>query len=332
MRRPRHIISSVAFAAVVSMSALSTTSPAAAQMPNLPPGVSVADLVSAPVSVPAGQTTTVDIGVPVSVNHSANGWTVVSAGTSVSVTAPANSGATVAVPVSAAGQSATITLVAEGSVAAPIQEPEVDAEAEPVQPSTGGPARESTEKSAETPGAPGVPGEASNVVPRPERQSAASMNQDDAERIDLESSIEGNVLTASLGLRQALSLFNQFRDVSQDGLQLRYLDSEGQIIQGVTREIDELARTLTLTYPEGETPDNPFIMEVIRDGTTTVALVTLTDPSAPRTSSPEQVEGEPEFESAETADSLAIGGVLLGIIALVIVVAAIAFWIKRRRR
>lgn len=328
MRRPRHVISSVALAAVVSMSALSTTIPAMAQMPGLPPGVSVADLVSAPISVPAGQTTTVDLGVPVSVNHSANGWTVVSSGTSVSVTAPADGGATTSVPVSAAGQSATITLVSEGGAAA--SEPEVASEAEPVEPSAGGPAGAEAETPVDAPGE--ASSEVPGVAPRTERQSAATMNQDDAERINLEATIEGNVLSASLGLREALSLFNQFRDLSQDGLKLRYLDSEGQIIQGVTREIDELARTLTLTYPEGETPDNPFIMEVIRDDTTTVALVTLTDPSSPRTSSPDQADVEPEFESAEEADSLAIGGVILGIIALVALVAAVAFWMKRRRR
>ncbi|WIM72488.1 hypothetical protein QP028_16215 [Corynebacterium suedekumii] len=55
-----------------------------------------------------------------------------------------------------------------------------------------------------------------------------------------------------------MSLFNQFRNIDQEGLKLRYLDVNGQIIEGVQRDIDEVARKLTLTYPEGQTPDNPL--------------------------------------------------------------------------
>lgn len=49
-------------------------------------------------------------------------------------------------------------------------------------------------------------------------------------------------MVSTLGLRQAVSLFNQFRNVSRDGLKLRYLDVNGQIIQGVERDVDEISR------------------------------------------------------------------------------------------
>lgn len=123
---------------------------------------------------------------------------MVSSGTSVSVTAPAEGGSTAAVPVSAAGHSATLTLVSEGAAPAP--------------------------------------------APTPERSAATPVNRADAERIDLEATITGNQMVSTLGLRQAVSLFNQFQNVSRDGLKLRYLDVNGQIIQGVERDVDKISR------------------------------------------------------------------------------------------
>ncbi|MDO5511573.1 hypothetical protein [Corynebacterium sp.] len=298
--------------AALTVSALLTggAPTALAQLPQLPPGVSVQDIVGAPISVPAGETTTVDLGVPVSVNYVADGWTVVSSGTSVSVTAPPEGGATAAVPVSAAGHSATLTLVSEGS-AAPVEQP--------------APAEETAPEEQ----APSQPAPAAGTTP--ERQTAAPVDRAAAERIDVEARIEGNQLIGTMGLRQALSLFNQFRNVSRDGLKLRYLDINGQIIQDVEREVDEINRTLTLTYPEGQTPDNPFIIEVVRDDSEAVAVVTLHDPNvaAAEPSSPEAREQEVR---AQEDDETTIGLVAVGAVGLAVLLALGWLLLSRRRR
>ena len=56
-----------------ALAAALVTTPTAVAMPQLPAGVSVQDIVGAPIAVPAGQTTTVDLGIPVTVNYAANG-------------------------------------------------------------------------------------------------------------------------------------------------------------------------------------------------------------------------------------------------------------------
>ena len=59
----------------------------------LPSGVSVQDVqnaISQPISVPAGQTITVDLGIPVQAGYSGDGWQVSTSGTQVTVTAPAS--------------------------------------------------------------------------------------------------------------------------------------------------------------------------------------------------------------------------------------------------
>ena len=63
--------------------------PASAQIPGGLSPDAVTNMIPSEITVPAGQTTTVDVGVPVDVNYSAGGWVVTSNGTSVSVTAPA---------------------------------------------------------------------------------------------------------------------------------------------------------------------------------------------------------------------------------------------------
>ncbi|WP_164546425.1 hypothetical protein [Corynebacterium hylobatis] len=291
--------------ALAALTAMLGLAPATAQ-PALPPGVSVQDLISGPIAVPAGQTTTVDLGVPVSVSHHAGGWSVVSSGTSVSVTAPAEGGASTVVPVSAAGYSASLTLVAEG---APAPAPAVAVDPAPAAEPTADP----TEPAAGTDGA------ASPV---------ASVDRGTAEHIRLESTVKGNRITATLGMVQALKLFNQFKDVSREGLGLRYLDAAGRPIEGVTREIDEVSRTLTLTYPEGQTPDNPFIMEVAREDTA-VAVVTLTDPAAPVAPGAEAVD----MTAMTTTDDGARTGtiVVAGVVGLVLLVGG-GLLLGRRRR
>src|SRR5699024_2126405 len=57
---------------------------------------------------------------------------------------------------------------------------------------------------------PAVPGE------KPERQAAEQLDEFTAERIELESTIEGNTITAQLGLRQALDFYNQFGNLDQE--------------------------------------------------------------------------------------------------------------------
>ncbi|MDY6049330.1 MAG: hypothetical protein SPI77_02000 [Corynebacterium sp.] len=100
------------------LAATAGTLPATAQP--VPPGISEADVIaaiSAPISVPAGETITVSLPVPVTASYSGGGWTVSSAGTAVTVTAPAEPGSSISVPVTAAGRSASITLTATGDTA-----------------------------------------------------------------------------------------------------------------------------------------------------------------------------------------------------------------------
>lgn len=339
------ILTSLAAVALTVGLGSATVAPVAmAQLPQLPPGVTAADIVGAPISVPAGQTTTVDFGVPVSVNYVSGGWTVVSSGTSVSVTAPAEGGSTASVPVSAAGQSATLTLVAEGA-AAPAPgtpgAPGAGNSGDGAGPEAPGEGNEGTDS-----GAPGTGGGGEGAgpaggaaAPTPERKAAAPADRATAESIHLESEITGNQIVATLGLREAMSLFNQFRNIDQEGLKLRYLDVNGQIIEGVQRDIDEVARKLTLTYPEGQTPDNPFIMEVVRDDTTAVAVVTLTDPNftVARPASPEaQAAADADRAAAEEKqdqpDIVMAGAIVLGVLVLVAVVAVVAVLMRKRRR
>ena len=70
----------------------------------LPPEVEAA--IAAPISVPAGQTTTVSLPVPAEANYSGDGWNVSASGTSATITAPADGGQ-ISVPVSAQGMNAT---------------------------------------------------------------------------------------------------------------------------------------------------------------------------------------------------------------------------------
>src|SRR5699024_3513053 len=124
---------------------------------------------------------------------------------------------------------------------------------------------------------PAVPGE------KPERQAAEQLDESTAERIELESTIEGNTITAQLGLRQALDFYNQFGNLDQEQFTLRYVDADDNIIQHINGDIDAASRTLTLTYTEGQAPDNPFYMQLVRnDGTGIEVIVILTDPNYQR--------------------------------------------------
>ena len=96
--------------------------PAVAQA-QLPPEVEAA--IAAPISVPAGQTTTVSLPVPAEASYSGDGWNVSASGTSATITAPAEGGQ-ISVPVSAQGMNATLTLVADGSVSQGDIQDEID--------------------------------------------------------------------------------------------------------------------------------------------------------------------------------------------------------------
>lgn len=335
----------------VGVSALALTFAAPAASAQLPGGMTVEDAraaVAAPINVPAGETVTVDVGVPVSVSYSGGGWSVSSAGTSVTVTAPAEPGARASVPANALGQSATITLVATGQAEAPAQ-PNPVAPPAPAGPGPGAgdpPAAESTGGSGPGAGREGAgqesapeedtPAPAPASHPAPERERAAAVDSANAEYLDLPATIEGRSIVASMGLGQAANLYRQFSDLDEDSVSLRYLDVDGQIIEGVQRDVDVASRTLTLTYPEGQTPDNPFILQVVRGGES-VLVVRLID-EAGQVAQPHQDSQAPaEFaRPAETeAASMGVGSPVfwlsLGIIAVVAAVAA-ATLIRRRRR
>lgn len=120
-------------------------------------------------------------------------------------------------------------------------------------------------------------------------------------------------------------------------MSLQYLDVNGQIIEGVQRDIDVASRTLTLTYPEGQTPDNPFILQVVRDGKA-VLVVRLIDESR-QVAQPRQEGQSPEGVARPTETNVASMGVelpvlwlSLGIIAVIAAVVAAAVIRRRRRR
>ena len=104
-----------AAAAAVALAAAGGAPAAQAQLPGGLNPEAVQSMIPSEISVPAGESTTVDVGVPVDVNYAADGWVVSSSGTSVTVTAPDRPGASAAVPASAGGFSTTVNLVAVGA-------------------------------------------------------------------------------------------------------------------------------------------------------------------------------------------------------------------------
>ena len=310
--------------------------PAVAQA-QLPPEVEAA--IAAPIPVPAGETTTVSLPVPAEASYSGDGWNVSASGTSATITAPPEGGQ-ISVPVSAQGMNATLTLVADGSVEQEDIQEEIDgAEGAPAprpapnRPDDGGnpPADKGAEGGAEKP-APAKENENLPVVPgeKPERKPAGEANLEGAEYVNLESHIEGNTITAKMGLKQAYDLYQQFKDTEENDVKLRYLDGEGNIIQGVKRDVDASSRTLTLTYPEGEAPDNPFIMQLLRnDGSGAALIVTLQDPSYQSAS--ENLDKRQQEEPKDDNESSHMGWIIGGAAAaILIVLIALAAALKRR--
>ena len=306
----------------------------------LPPEVEAA--IAAPISVPAGQTTTVSLPVPAEANYSGDGWSVSASGTSATITAPADGGQ-ISVPVSAQGMNASLTLVADGSVAqediqeeidgaeggpnpAPAPDPGSDKPAQGDKAPAGNDAEGGDDKPApakEDSNLPVIPGK------KPERKPAGEANLDGAEYVNLESKIEGNTITAKMGLKQAYDLYQQFKDTQENDVTLRYLDGEGNIIQGVERDVDASSRTLTLTYPEGEAPDNPFIMQLLRnDGSGAALIVTLQDPNYQ--SAAENLD-ERQQKDPEEDGGLHLGWIIGGAAAAVLIALIALVAILKRR-
>lgn len=344
----------------------------------LPAGISVEDAraaISAPISVPAGQTTTVNVPIAVDAGYSGDGWSVSSAGNSVTITAPPEGGQ-ISVPVSAQGQSATITLVAEGQSNSPSNSGGEEGSGAAGSGATGGGATGSgadgsgaagdgsggtggddagnggaggAENGQAGRGGEGNAGAANSgssdnartdnsslpAVPgdKPERQAAEELDESTAERIDLESTIDGNTITAQLGLRQALDFYQRFGNLDQEQFTLRYVDADGNIIEDVERDIDAAARTLTLTYPEGQAPDNPFYMQLVRkDGSGVEVIVSLKDPNFQAAGSDSEDAAATSGESAEDGSNLLVTGVvILGVLILLIIVGFVIRKITKRR-
>lgn len=318
--------------------------PASAQIPGGLSPDAVASMIPSEITVPAGQTTTVDVGVPVDVNYSAGGWVVTSNGTSVSVTAPAEEGATAAVPASAGGYTATVNLVAVGG-GQPTDADEI----------AGGGAGDSAEHhggeghaedngGGDAHGGGDENGGSSNggsgagaaggggAVNRPERKPAEKVDTADAKRLDFEGEIHDNEIVVKVPLSKARDLM-KYSNYDSSNAKLRYLDVHGNIIEGVKRDVNVAGRTLTLTYPEGETPDNPFIMEVVENGAATfVAVITSknapveqaaeTGEENPYAGADNQGQGDSVDGGSSTSDLVPLiigGGALIAALALLII-------------
>ena len=367
------------FAAAIAAGCL-TVLPVAAS--NWGDGV-VAHAQDATIPVPAGQTTTVSLPVPVNVNMAADGWTVSASGGSATVTAPA-AGGQLSVPVTYQGVTMTFLLVADDHVTGQDLN---DAAANGDPESLGGPAegagpegdpalgahrdgdsgansgsgeregREADEGDGGT--APGAHhdgdsgansgsgeregGEAGHGQAQTPHTGRGWEGVDDShtEYVNLESSIEGQTITAKLGFKQALDLYNRFKHLEDDGVTLRYLNAQGEFVEGVQRDIDKASRTMTLTYPEGTTPDNPFIMQFVQKESQTAELVvTLTDPTtaiAEGVPADQQLgaDGKDNAEESGADDEGNSAGRLIaafGGVGLVALIAGLVFWRSRGRK
>ncbi|QPK80146.1 hypothetical protein G7Y31_05555 [Corynebacterium lizhenjunii] len=313
----------------------------------VPAGVSMADVlaaVSAPVAVPAGQTTTVSLPVPVEVSFNADGWSVQASGGTATVSAPAAGGEAV-VPVSYAGQTINLHLVAQAGAEVPeladAPAPHDGASAAPGVTPEGGAGPDGG--GADVPGAGseggvGADAESRPTVPgdTPPRSPAAPVDATQAERIYLQAQIQGNTLTATLGVSQALELYNRFKDVDQAGHKVRYLDADGNIIEGVRRDIQAAQRTMVLTYPEGQAPDNPFIIQLVeRDGSRVVAEVVLRDPAYRYADSPSPEQLAQEEQGIHDGGRWSLGVLALVAVAGLVLVGGIGlgvWWCLRGRR
>lgn len=368
----RRHLAAVCAAAVLTAPALAAPailaplgeSPVPAASAQIPEGMTpeaVQSMLATPVSVAAGQTTTVSLPVPVEASYSGGGWSVSASGGSATITAPAEGGQ-VSIPVSYQGYSGTVTLVstapenadvggtgngghgAGGSNGADNGASGTGSGGEGTQGESGGDGSEGGSGSAEGTNG-GAAGDATGgeadanlpVVPgeKPARSAASPADDSAAEHIYLESTIKDNVITAQMGVSQAVDLYSRFKDMDRNSVTLRYIDADGNIIEGVQRDINTTARTLTLTYPEGQAPDNPFIMQLIReDGSGVVADVTLRDPhyaSADHVTREQLEEEQAAHDSADSSNTkLIVAGVVIVVLIVALIAALVALARKRR--
>lgn len=338
-RRP-HVLATVAAATcALGLSTSGVDMNAYAQLPEGLDPAAIQQAIPSEIHVQAGQTTTVDTGVPLSLNYSSGGWTVVSSGTSVSVTAPDTPGATVSVPVSAGGYSATVNLVAVGGGETVDAPPESAAEPENND-GAGKPHGDSVDDSnreghgSETGSDSDQRVHDAPAAPQAHRVPAKEVDTTNAKRLEFEGVIEDNSIVVKVPLSKAGQLM-KYAKTDREGATLRYVDVDGNIIEGVKRDVDVASRTLTLTYPEGQTPDNPFIMEVVRDGSAAEFIAVITSKNAP-TAAPKDGNTQGGDSQAETLDeSRANDGLLaLGIagIAALVALLLIVFLIRKRRQ
>lgn len=318
----------------------------------------------ASVSVPAGQTSTVSLPVPVDVSYAGEGWNINASGGSATITAPPEGGQ-VTVPVTYEGTTISLTLVADGSVTqedlnnagedianggdggavlhggsgAAGDPPGGGATGEGAGGGDSGDGGSAGEDSGSGTGADGgaasgngAQGGVSGGDPANNPAAAGGVDVSQAEYINLDATIEGQTITAQMGVMQALDLYNRFKDTDEAGVTLRYLNAKGEFIKGVQRKVDKSSRTLELTYPEGQTPDNPFIMELVRDSdNAAVLVVTLTDPNketAGDVPNPDNGSGEGANADSKNSSSILPWAIGAGGVLLLIVLG----WLLSRRR
>lgn len=324
---------------------------APAQIPEGMDPAQVQSMIPSEVTVRAGETTTVDLGVPVDVSYSGGGWQVSSSGTQVSVTAPDTPGATASVPASAGGMSATVNLVAVGDGEEAIADDAAgDAASDGEGSGASGGAESGNGGGHSAGGSEGSGGSSSGGTAAPPAPPAPSaprefpdpsspwpVDTSTAKKLYFDGEIQDNTLVVKVSLRKASDLM-KYANADREGAKLRYVDVNGNIIEDVQRDVNVAKRTLTLTYPEGETPDSPFIMEVVRDGKAEfIAVITATN--APR----QEATGEEENPYADAAqdqgggvDSSSRGGsvipLVIGGIALLTALALIVVFFVRRSR
>ncbi|OFR37994.1 hypothetical protein [Corynebacterium sp. HMSC077D03] len=319
--------------------------------------VAPAQAQDASVSVPAGQTSTVSLPVPVDVSYAGEGWNINASGGSATITAPPEGGQ-VTVPVTYEGTTISLTLVADGSVT---QEDlnnagedianggdggavlhgggAGDGSGEGAGGGDNGDGGSAGEDSGSGTGADGgaasgngTQGGVPGGDPANNPAAAGGVDVSQAEYINLDATIEGQTITAQMGVMQALDLYNRFKDTDEAGVTLRYLNAKGEFIKGVKRKVDKSSRTLELTYPEGQTPDNPFIMELVRDSdNAAVLVVTLTDPNketAGDVPNPDNGSGEGANADSKNSSSILPWAIGAGGVLLLIVLG----WLLSRRR
>lgn len=326
--------------------------------------VAPAQAQDASVSVPAGQTSTVSLPVPVDVSYAGEGWNINASGGSATITAPPEGGQ-VTVPVTYEGTTISLTLVADGSVTqedlnnagedianggdggavlhggggAAGGPPGGGATGEGAGGGDNGDGGSAGEDSGSGTGADGgaasgngTQGGVPGGDPAKNPAAAGGVDVSQAEYINLDATIEGQTITAQMGVMQALDLYNRFKDTDEAGVTLRYLNAKGEFIKGVKRKVDKSSRTLELTYPEGQTPDNPFIMELVRDSdNAAVLVVTLTDPNketAGEVPNPDNGSGEGANADSKNGSSILPWAIGAGGVLLLIVLG----WLLSRRR